>query len=172
MSHYSDYAHGSSSGAAGQYGYGAGPIGHAPPPPPSTHSRPASLGGAIGGSSAAKSLSSALGDVESVRRSMGDVHQQYSPPASAAPRAGRDSIGAVLSGNSGGAGGSSLASLLQSKKQAPASVAAATGRRAPGDSPFATEQTAAEIMAGFEEMERELTRCMTEKTSLQDESEK
>lgn len=174
MSRYSDYTHGSTSDR-GQYGYGAGPIGGHAPAPPSTHSRPTSLGGAIGGSSAAKSLSSALGDVDSVRRSLGDVHHQYSPPASAAPRAGRDSIGAVLSGNSGGvggAGGSSLASLLQSKKQAPASVAAATGRRAPGDSPFATEQTAADIMAGFEEMERELTRCMTEKTSLQDESEK
>jgi hypothetical protein len=101
------------------------------------------------------------------------VSQTAQPRSQSASR--RDSVGTVFSGTNSPEDQSSsysLTSLLQSKKQAPASVAAATGRRIPGDSPFATEQTASEIMSGFELMERELTKLMSEKTLLTDESEK
>jgi hypothetical protein len=125
-------------------------------------------------------MSSALSDRHSssfINDSVSGTKSPMTQPAQARsqPNGGRDSMGAVLSGTSndpGNQSSNSLASLLQSKKQAPASVAAATVRRMPGDSPFATEQTAAEIMSGFEVMERELTKLMSEKTLLTDESEK
>lgn len=125
-----------------------------------------------------KSLSNTLGDVENLRRSVssnpygGGYQQQQQQQADPVGARNRDSLGAVLSGNAVGNNGSSLASLLQSKKQVPnAPVGGGTNRR-PGDTPFATEKTSREIMVNYEIMERELTQFMTEKTSLQEESEK
>lgn len=75
---------------------------------------------------------------------------------------------------------SSLLSVLQSKKDSPGShdfnyPPAGTNRRnvsSTGGTPFATDLTSVSLMQGFDQLERDLTNLMTEKATLQEESER
>ncbi len=125
-----------------------------------------SLGGSMSAvkSVAPKSLSSALGEVSELRRNSGPANTNQAPDRS----------------------NNSLANLLQGRKNGPEDgmgmsmsiTGEGRGRKPLGQAignnvatPFATERTS-EIMSNFDSMERDLTRCMTEKNGLMEESEK
>jgi hypothetical protein len=115
--------------------------------------------------SSAKSLSSALGDASELRKS-------YHPPDPVAPVNNRM---APPPGGSNRGEGSSLLNVLQGRKQADPYESAMNNRRnntSSGLTPFATDITNVAVMQGWEQLDRDLTQYMTEKHSLQDESEK
>lgn len=115
--------------------------------------------------SSMKSLSSMMGEVNDVRKSVSSNLQSSA--------ANSNSYNTPSSGRSNES--SSLSSLLQSKggvdsngdrrKSMPLGKVAAPA-------PFATDKSSREIMSHFESLERDLTRLMSEKNNLQDEGEK
>lgn len=118
--------------------------------------------------SAPKSLSAALGP------EVNDIRSRSSLIPTNSSSKGRESVNLSKANDS-----SSLANLIQGKKLVgdileENSRLAKMNRPLPSSdpSPFATERTATEIMSAWEIMEKELTTLMTEKSSLQDESEK
>lgn len=128
-----------------------------------------SLASIVGGGpgKTAKSLSSALGDMSEIRKSMNNYDSYSSAPM---PKSNESS---------------SLGNLIQGKNKygdepISASITGEGKRKSLGQvvggnnasTPFATDRTASELMSNFDTMERDLTRLMTEKTSLSDESER